>query len=479
MVSFITEFISWRAVLDILLISLGLFFAYSTLRRLGTWKILIGILVAAGIFFIARFLDLDGIIWFYSNVSQVALIGFIVLFQPEIRKLFERAMSPRRRDIVQKDGKLVMMISEAVDILARQKRGALIVLPGKESLAEHLGGGQSLGAEISLPLIQSIFDPHSPGHDGAIIIENGKIARFGVRLPISSSEKLSKDFGTRHYAAAGLSEVTDALVIAVSEERGTVTVFSGGKGEPQNAVAGLEHVLKEHGQQTQSFFTPVEHRRRFYPWPEVAASFLIACGLWYTVVVGEAEIREKVVTIPIEYIGTPKELALSGNTPSDVRIHLVGPKSNLINIEDLRVKINLSKAVSGKQNYVITADNINLGKKVKLVDAQPSSLRLDLVELVERELIIKPQLVGRLSSALKIDSITITPSKVRALVRSSGISNEELVLFTTPIFLDNIKTTTEIFSKVIIPPRVQPVDRKWPDVEIRIKIVKRAAKSKK
>lgn len=471
------EFISWRAVLDILLITLGLFFVYSSLRRLGTWKILIGILLAVAIFFVARFLELDGIIWFYNNVSQVAVIGLIVLLQPEIRKLFERAISTRRRDIDQMDNGLISLISEAAKTLAKQKRGALIVLPGKESMSEYLAGGQVLKAEISLPLILSIFDPHSPGHDGAIIIENGKIVRFGVRLPISSSDKLPKEYGTRHYAAAGLSEVTDALVIAISEERGVITVFQRGTGTLQQSKTSLENVLIEHERNTQSFLSPVETNRRFYPWPEVATSFLIACVFWYSVVVGEAEIHEKVITIPVEYIRTPKDLALTGKKPSEVKVHLVGPKSSLVNIIELSVKIDLSKAVAGKQKFTITDDDINLAKRVKLIDVQPSSLSLDLVQIVEKELVVKPQLVGKLSDSLIIVSTTITPSKVRALVRSSGVNEEDLLLITTPIFLGKIKANTTIFGKIIVPPRIQPVDRKWPDVEIQIKVKKRKTAS--
>jgi len=201
---------------------MGLFFLYRTLLRLGTWKILAGILIALVVFATASLLDLRGIEWIYSNLSQVALIALIVIFQPELRKIFERAASLRRSEIGKGASDLTFMVSDAMFALAQQRRGAILVLPGKEPLGEWLSGGLALNADPSLPLIMSIFDPNSPGHDGAIIIENGKLTRFGVRLPVSKTDNLPVEFGTRHHAAMGLSEVSDALVV-VSEERGSIS----------------------------------------------------------------------------------------------------------------------------------------------------------------------------------------------------------------------------------------------------------------
>ena len=224
----VKEMLGWREVLDIFLIAMGLFFAYRTLNRLGTWKIVLGIFVAMVIFIIANILDLRGIRWVYSNLSHVALIALIVIFQPEIRKVFERAASFRRFKLASNASGLSLLLAESAFTLAQEKRGALFVFPGRETIKEWISGGFSLNAELSFPLILSVFDPHSPGHDGAVIIENGKLVNFGVRLPMSRSDKLSAEFGTRHHAAMGISEVTDALVVVVSEERGSVMTFHGG-----------------------------------------------------------------------------------------------------------------------------------------------------------------------------------------------------------------------------------------------------------
>jgi DNA integrity scanning protein DisA with diadenylate cyclase activity len=182
--------VGWQAMVDIFMIAAGLFFLYRTLLRLGTWRIVAGILVAMFIFLIANFLDLKGLEWIFGNLSQVALIALIVIFQPELRKIFERAASVRRSEIRDVGDELSHMIIDSLMKLAEQRRGAIVVFPGKEPLQEWLSGGYRLDAKPSSPLIMSIFDPNSPGHDGALIVEKGKFTRFGVRLPISQSSKL-------------------------------------------------------------------------------------------------------------------------------------------------------------------------------------------------------------------------------------------------------------------------------------------------
>ena len=176
--------LDWRVILDILLISAALFFLYRTLLRLGTWKIVTGIFLAMVIFVAANVLDLKGINWIYSNLSQVAAIALIVIFQPELRKIFERAASLGGRKLGNTGPALAALFGDAAFVLAKKRRGAIIVLPGKEPVKRWLTGGFDLYAEPSLPLILSIFDPNSPGHDGALVFRNGKLAYFSVRLPI-------------------------------------------------------------------------------------------------------------------------------------------------------------------------------------------------------------------------------------------------------------------------------------------------------
>lgn len=128
----------------------------------------------------------------------MAVLSIIVLFQPELRKFFERTASIRQNRGKPLDEHFSSMIAESMWRLSEKGIGAIIVISGRENIDQWSNGGFVLDGQPSLPLIMSIFDPHSPGHDGALIIKNGKFASFGVRIPVSQSGRLSDEYGTRH-----------------------------------------------------------------------------------------------------------------------------------------------------------------------------------------------------------------------------------------------------------------------------------------
>ncbi|MDH3344556.1 MAG: diadenylate cyclase [Desulfobacteraceae bacterium] len=469
----VRELLSWRAILDIFLIAAGLFFLYRTLLRLGTWKIVAGILVAMAIFLVASLMDLKGIGWIFSNISQVAAIALIVLFQPELRKILEQTASVKRSEPRDLDEKLSHLVVDALVKLAQQRRGAIVVFPGKEPIQEWLSGGFILDAKPSLPLIMSIFDPNSPGHDGALIITNGKFSRFGVRLPVSQSSRLAEEYGTRHHAAMGLVEKSDALAIVVSEERGNLSIFR--KGRMRQVGDGEEMVktIISHWKDMTSF--PVVFPKGKARWPvflQIFASLVLAAFFWSTLAVSQGEILEKVITVPVEYTASSPNLTLVGNKAEEVRLHLSGPKSALdtVNPSHTIVKIDLSKALPGKQSFIITRENIQLPKEIHLLDVVPSSFELTLAEIVEKELIIKPQLVGKLPDDLKIRSLDVKPEKVKVFSPASVEMDKLISLTTTPIYLNNIYENTTIYCKIIALPAVQPKEKRWPDVVVEITV---------
>jgi len=228
-VQLFTELSDWRVLLDIVVFAAFFYTIYRTLRASGTWKIAVALSLAAVTSMVASFLELRGVEWLFSNLSQVAVIALLIIFQPEVRRFLEHSIVFGRNSIKGESGDLGVLLDEALFDLASRKWGALIVLPGKDPLKQWLTEGVLLDAHPSHSLLLSIFDPDSPGHDGAVIIDNGRVKSFGVRLPLSASNKLPKKYGTRHHAALGLAEKTDAVVLAVSEERGVVSVFQDGR----------------------------------------------------------------------------------------------------------------------------------------------------------------------------------------------------------------------------------------------------------
>ena len=473
-VSLALDFFTWRAILDILLISAGVFFLYRTLLRLGTWKIMAGIVMAFLVFVMANALNLQGIEWIYQNVSHVAVLGLIVIFQPELRKILEKAVSvpPHRRK--GQDSTLPSLVAECLTKLARERCGAIMVFPGKEPMQDKLSGGYQLNAVPSLPLILSIFDANSPGHDGAVIIDNNRLTQFGVRLPMSQSTRLAEEYGTRHHAAMGLAEQTDALALVVSEERGKVSAFTNGEMRPMRDQATIIKTIIEHQRETgllKRDTAPTIRKRTLF---QMAASLIIATIFWSTLVVAQKESVERVLPVAIDYTSPAGNLALVGDKENEIKLHLTGPKSDIDNmaLNPPNVKIDLSKMAKGSQTIIITSENMQLPKGVTLLDASPQQLKLTLAEVVEKNVAITPQIIGKLPGNLKIGKITVNPETVLVTMPVSKNDRDTDEVLTTPIYLESISTDSKLFCKIIARPSIQPVGKRWPDVEVSIELKK-------
>lgn len=467
-----SEFFSWRAILDILLICAGLFFLYRTLLRLGTWKIMAGILLALVIFILANALNLKGIEWIYQNLSHVAVIGLIVIFQPELRKVLEKAVSVPPHRFKDQDTALQHLIGESLMKLAQERCGAILVFPGKEPISSKIIGGYQLNAVPSLPLILSIFDPNSPGHDGAVIIEGNKLTQFGVRLPMSQSTRLSEEFGTRHHAAMGLAEQTDSLVLVVSEERGRVSIFTNGERRPAHNAEEITEAIVDH-QREMGFFrrenAPRIRKRTLF---QIAVSLIIAVAFWSSLILSQREIVERVLPVNIDYTSPAEDLVLVGEKADEIKLHLTGSKADIDNlaINPPSVKIDLSKMAKGSQTIIITSENLRLPKGVTLLDTSPQQLKLTLAAVVEKTVPIVPQIIGKLPGSLKIKKITVTPDTVLVTIPVTKDDKASDEVLTTPIYLDSISTDSKLFCKVIARPSIQPVAKRWPDVEVTIEL---------
>lgn len=377
----IKEMINWRVSLDILLIATAIYALYQFLRATGTWKIALGILIAGGVFIFARLLNLKGIIWIYSFLSPIILISLIIIFQPEIRRLFERAATLMGKPSGKQNPNLAYIISDVVFDLAHKKRGAILILPGKDVLKPWISEGIVLDGLVTYPLLMSLFDPHSPGHDGALLIENERVSSYALRLPLSESGTLSEEYGTRHHAGLGLSEVTDALVIVVSEERSCVTLFQNGKLEVVQQKEILSSKITHHWLTAAKFLKPqtINTNLRF---KEVVISFFLAFLFWSTVVLTQSEIKESIYTIDIDYVNLPKGMSVVEKSHSYVQIGVLGQESDLQRIVEssLRVRVDLANALAGKRNEVLTDKNVALPEGLRMTSIEPSHIEFVLQE---------------------------------------------------------------------------------------------------
>jgi uncharacterized protein (TIGR00159 family) len=469
----IVQMFSWREALDITILTVGLFFAYHPLRRLGTWKFVLGILIVIVVFLLAYLLDLTSVRWVYSNLSQVALISLIVIFQPEIRKILERAASLGGRKVIREETDLAELIADTTFEMANIKQGALIVLPGREAIQEWLAGGHPLDAAPSHPLIMSIFDDHSPGHDGAMVIENGKITRFGVRLPLSATGTLAEEYGTRHHAAMGLSEVSDALAIVVSEERGGVTIFHHGKMQAMEGRDGLRSRIIAHWENYLHHVDgPQKRKIPWVPFTETIISFGVACLIWAVLFVSQGPMIQKGVTVPITYTGLTKDMALMEERPTEAILYLAGTESDMARLEpsQMRLQVDLSTVTEGEYSFVITEEAVDLPKEIKLIGAEPSRLDLALEKLFVEEALVKPNLVGQLHEGLELIEIEVSPAHIPVLSPAHERGKGELSVPTKDISLDNIQKTTTVQTQIAAPPNLQPISEAWPEVEVKITV---------
>ncbi len=463
-------FLNWQTMLDIIIIAAGIFYLYRTLLRLGTWKILIGILAAFLVYIVASVLQLEGVEWIFKNVSHVALLGLIILFQPEIRKLFEKVVSVAVNKKSSNDSDISEMVAQSLWALADQKRGAILVFPGKELIQGKISGGYPLKALPSIPLIMSIFDPNSPGHDGAVIITDNLLSHFGVRLPMSGSSRLSEEFGTRHHAAMGMAEETDALVLLVSEERGHISSFENGRMTRLHSQKEIVEVIEKHfsrfGMIPFAQAGPLKPRTLL----QIVSSLAIAAIFWSTLILAQKQIIERTMTIPLEYTPPGEGLVITGSKVQDVVIHAAGPKSamNDFAISEPKVMIDLSKLTEGTHIIPITGQNIDYPGDVSLLDISPADLEVTLAGLIQQSVPITPQLIGQLPNGLKIKKVTVSPELLQVFAPPNRQPKKSLTVSTTPIYLNSISSDSSLLCKIIAPPSFQPVDKRWPDVEISI-----------
>jgi DNA integrity scanning protein DisA with diadenylate cyclase activity len=465
--------VDWRTIPDILLLATILYVLYRTLRSMGTLKIVLGLALAGGVFVVASLLGLRGVEWLFSTFSHVALIGLIVLFQPEIRKVLERAAPLRWGHFERKLEQIPILVDEALFALAERRWGALVVFPGQDSVQAWASEGIMADATPSFPLLLSIFDPNSPGHDGAAIIDGGKVTRFAVRLPLSSTQGLSERLGTRHHAAMGLSESTDALVVAVSEERGVITVFRGGEHSVAARRGDVAARVREHWSDPAS--RGHMHRRPGRRWAvlgEVIVSLVVAAVFWSTVVPSRIETQEVQLTAPVEHAGLPSSLSLGAGRPLDARVRIEGPHS-VIRSADLarvRVKVDVSQAVPGRQRIGLNESNVRLPRHLQLVAVEPDVLDLAFAAVETRSVPIRAQRVGSLPEGVTLASVRLNPSTAEVLVPSDLGGTGAITLMTAPIYLPAIREDTTIVAKMVAPAGVPPVDRRWPDVEVQIRV---------
>ena len=239
----------WSDYLDIAVVAFLLYKLFPLIRGTNTLRVARTIIIIIIVAWLTEVLEMYALSFIFNQFMQVGLIALVVLFQPELRRMLDHLGSMRLRKLLgtEKSGpELAPVISQIVmacETMGRERVGALIVLAREEPLDEYYKKGTKIDAQVSEQLLRNIFFPKASLHDGAVIIRGGRIAAAGCVLPLSDSDRLSADLGTRHRAGVGISEVSDSVAIIVSEETGTISVAVGGMLKRHLAPQTLEKLL--------------------------------------------------------------------------------------------------------------------------------------------------------------------------------------------------------------------------------------------
>jgi len=353
----------WIDALDVGVVALLVYAAIRWVRRSEGALVAVGAALVSAGWLAARALGLTLLTWVFQGVFALFAVVLAVLFQEELRRALETvaAVVLGRRQDVRPRLDTSSVLADALFALARRRIGALVILPGVQPLRRHLRGGIPLDGALSAALLESLFDPGSSGHDGAVLIENRRVKSFGLQLPLSREAAKLHGLGMRHAAALGLSEHSDALCIAVSEERGAISLAHGGGLLPVSDAAELRARIDRFFKDTLPLgrrSSPL--RRALLQHPGEKLTALAASALLWWVLVHGAEVVELPVSVPVELRDLPRGAAASIR-PESVEARLRGPRRSLAWLRfALELPLDASRARPGTTRLAARARDLEL-----------------------------------------------------------------------------------------------------------------------
>jgi uncharacterized protein (TIGR00159 family) len=410
--------------LDILIVTLFVYLGIILFKRTRSSAILAGVAVLIAVYILARVFNfyLTGLA--LQSFFSVFLFIIVILFQEELRRFFELlglwgSRRPRRLMALSGTEILVEEVLQAVLHLANNKKGALIVFTGKEDISRFIEGEKVLDAVLSEELLESIFDPSSPGHDGVLVIEKGRAASFGGHLPLSSNFTEIGKHGTRHAAALGITERSDALAIVVSEERGTISIALSGKLftiSTELLKENIQQFFKDRfPQESQSFVKNIITRNSF----EKILSFGIAFSFWFVLAAGSETIQRDVV-VPISYVNIPTNAIVTSSAPKEITITLQGRGQlpfEALNQSSLKIDISGDTLNFGWNTVRLTEDAISSKpRNLRTVGISPKEVQVKLEQFKEVTREIKVQTSGSPTRGYRVASISVSPKEISLLV---------------------------------------------------------------
>jgi diadenylate cyclase len=236
----------WKDGLEILILSVGIYYAYLGIRGTRGARVLTGLAtLVLGLSLLSQIFGLEVIGWLIRSLSAVVIIALVVIFQPELRRLLAELGSHRLFDTQQQNLEAVEILATALVDLSSKHLGALVAVERGTDLGAHTESGVELDCKLSSEVMVTIFHPKTPLHDGGVVIRNERIAAAACIFPVSQRQDLDRNLGLRHRAAIGLTEESDAVLLIVSEETGNISLCTRGKLERDFTAESLRKRLAE------------------------------------------------------------------------------------------------------------------------------------------------------------------------------------------------------------------------------------------
>lgn len=432
----------------------------------------VGVVTAlfVGLYLPVRYFEMYLIGRIIEVLFALILLVAIVVYQSDLRRMLNRAGSwlfTRRSS--SESASPVDRLVEAVTQLAETYTGALIAIRGRDPWDHHIRGGVELDGVVSPPLLYSIFDPKTDGHDGAVLLEGEKITTFAAELPLPEEQPAqSKYGGTRHSAAVGLSEVCDALVVVVSEERGAVSVAQNGQLREMETPMELKERLDDFWK---TYYEDSSRESEgWWSWPGLQTALLsvvLSISLWFIFAYSPEPVYRS-YNVPVEYRDVPSDWQLE-DPPNAVRVTLSGPEHvfQAINPDQLTVSLSMAKPQEGVNQIRIDEENLQIPEQLTLDSVDPRTVQIEAQPLQAGMLPVSVPTKGTVPDSLVLDSIQYAPDSVTVLLPESS-SHTEVV--TEPVNLDSISQTTTFTRSVVQPETIRFPDEEGREIKVRVTV---------
>jgi len=469
-------------LLDIAIISVMISALLIWFKNRATRFVFLGITLLGVIYILARFFQLYLTTVVLQAFFAILLFVLVVIFQEDLRRFFERLglLGRFRKKIftVTTFSESAEIIAETTAALAHKRIGALIVIQGEDPLDRHLTGGSNIDGLLSQPLLESIFDPHSIGHDGAVLVDGNRVMRFGCHLPLSANAARPGNLGLRHSAALGLSERSDAICIVVSEERGTISLA---REERIQEIANASALRIE----LETFFekkTPLSKPTPILNWlkknqREKVLAIILAGILW--VVFGyQRETIGRDFVVPIEYVNTPVEWVLEEPKVMEVKILLMGPTQafQLLHPETMRVSVDLAQLRPGTQEIILTQDMIKAPSNLSVASISPGRIKITTSRLLRLTVPIEVLTENNPPREMSVQGITASPAEAQVFI-PRRLRGKKIRVMTEPIDLSLLDVQSVFTPPLRYPPDIQFAGGKAPMVRVVVKTLKKTTPS--